>query len=63
LRHGNVDIKAALIVAAALFVGGWFGAAIANHVPEVQLRLAFGVFVIIVGVYLIVSALRRMFWV
>lgn len=62
-RHGNVVIKAALIVAAALFVGGWFGAAIANHVPEVQLRLAFGVFVVILGVYLIVSALRRMFWV
>jgi len=62
-RHGNVEIRAALIVAAALFVGGWVGAAIANHVPEVQLRLAFGVFVVILGFYLIASALRRMFWV
>lgn len=62
-RHGNVDIKAASIIAAALFVGGWCGAAISNHAPEVQLRLAFGVFVVVLGFYLIFSALRRMFWV
>lgn len=60
-RHGNVDIKAALIVAAALFLGGWIGAAMANHVPEIQLRLAFGIFVVMLGIYLIATALRRMF--
>ncbi|MBD9355988.1 sulfite exporter TauE/SafE family protein [Methylomonas albis] len=61
-RHGNVDIKAAMIVAAALFIGGWCGAVLANHVPEVQLRLAFGICVVVLGVYLIMSALRRMYW-
>ncbi|WP_446812244.1 sulfite exporter TauE/SafE family protein (plasmid) [Methylomonas sp. 2BW1-5-20] len=60
-RHGNVDIKAALIVAVALFLGGWIGAVIADHVPEIQLRLAFGVFVVMLGIYLITTALRRMF--
>ena len=60
-RHGNVDIKAALIVAAALFLGGWIGAATANHVPEIQLRLVFGIFVVILGIYLVTTSLRRMF--
>lgn len=62
-RHGNVDIKAALIVAVALFFGGWIGSVIADHVPEIQLRLAFGIFVVMLGIYLITTALRRMFWI
>ena len=59
-RHGNVNIAAALIVAGALFVGGWLGALLASHVPEVPLRLGFGGFVVMIGIYLIVTALRRM---
>src|SRR3954469_19590534 len=31
-RHGNVDFRAALIVAALVFVGGWLGALLANRV-------------------------------
>ena len=62
-RHGNVDFKAALIVAAALFVGGWFGAVIANHVAGPYLRLAFGFFVVGLGFYLIFGALRRLSWI
>lgn len=62
-RHGNVDLKAALIVAAALFVGGWFGAVIANHAAGPYLRLAFGIFVMALGFYLIVGALRRLSWI
>src|SRR4030067_1671400 len=30
-RHGNVDLKAAFIVAAALLVGAWFCALLADH--------------------------------
>jgi uncharacterized membrane protein YfcA len=29
-RHGNIDLRAGLIVAVAL-LGAWFGAVIANH--------------------------------
>jgi hypothetical protein len=62
-RHGNVDLKAALIVAAALLVGAWFGALVANHLKEGYLRLAFGVFVVGLGLYVVFGALRRLSWI
>ena len=40
-RHGNVDLKAAFIVAIAFFVGGWFGAVIANDVACTHLNFHF----------------------
>ena len=60
--HQNVDVRAAMTVAAAVFVGGWFGAVIANRVSGPYLRLAFGVFVVVLGVSLIVGAFRRLGW-
>ena len=62
-HHGNVNLKAALIVAAALFVGGWLGAVIANRVSGPYLRLAFGIFVVSLGFYLVFGALRRLSWI
>lgn len=61
-RHGNVDLKTAFIVAFALFLGGWFGAIIANHVAGPYLRLTFGVFVMCLGMYLVYEALRKLSW-
>ncbi len=62
-RHDNVDLKAAFIVAAALLVGAWVGALIANHLKDEYLRLAFGVFVIGIGLYVVFGALRRLSWI
>lgn len=31
-RHGNVDVRAALILAATMFIGTWVGAYFANHI-------------------------------
>jgi len=62
-RHGNVDLKAAFIVAAALLIGAWFGALLANHLKEGYLRLAFGVFVVGIGLYVVFGALRRLSWI
>jgi uncharacterized membrane protein YfcA len=62
-RHNNVDLKAALVVAAALLVGAWFGAVLANHLKGPYLRLAFGVFVVGIGCYVIFGALRRLSWI
>jgi uncharacterized membrane protein YfcA len=62
-RHGNVDLKAALIVAAALLAGAWCGAVIANHVKGPYLRLMFGVFVVGLGCYLVFGAMRRLSWI
>jgi uncharacterized membrane protein YfcA len=57
-RSGNVDLKAAGIVAAGVLVGGWLGAHFANQINGQTLKLVFGVFVLVIGVYLIDSAMR-----
>ncbi len=62
-RHGNVDLKAGAIVASTMFAGLWLGAFIANKVKGPHLRLAFGVFVVCMGVYLIHGACKRLGWI
>lgn len=62
-RHGNLDIRAAIFVALGLFAGGWIGAALSNQISGPYLRLGFGVFVMVLGGYLIFGALRRLAWV
>lgn len=59
-RYGQVNLKAALIVATALFFGGWLGANLATRVPGPHLKLAFGIFVVAMGIYLVLSALRQL---
>jgi uncharacterized membrane protein YfcA len=61
-RHGNVDGRAAVLVALGVFVGAGFGAYAANRVPGPYLRLAFGVFVIGLGIMLVAGAVRRLGW-
>ena len=61
-RHGNVDIEAAVILATTMFVGAWGGAHLANRLSGPYLRLAFGIFVCVVGVYLVQGACRRLGW-
>jgi uncharacterized membrane protein YfcA len=62
-RRGNVDLHAAMIVAAALFVGGAVGAVIAGHIAGPYLRLSFGLFVVVLGFYLMFGAARRLGWI
>jgi hypothetical protein len=62
-RHGNVDIRAAFILAMGLFIGAWLGAYLANHMKGPHLRLAFGVFVTVLGIYLVHGAFRRLAWI
>ena len=61
-RNGNVDFRAALIIAAAMIVGGGVGAVVANRVEGPWLRLTFGVFVVILGGYLVFGAAKRLGW-
>jgi uncharacterized membrane protein YfcA len=61
-RHGNVDLRAAIVVAGGMFVGSWAGAYLANRVSGPHLRLAFGVFTCLLGVYLVYGAGRRLAW-
>jgi uncharacterized protein len=62
-RHGNVDLRAALVIAGTVFVGSWLGAFIANKMRGPHLRLAFGIFVLFMGIYLIYGAGKRLGWI
>jgi len=60
-RQGNVDLKAAIIVAIAFMVGAWLGAHMANHIISSHaLKLLFGIFVSGIGMYLVFDALKSM---
>jgi uncharacterized membrane protein YfcA len=62
-RHGNVDFRAAAILATAMFVGSWAGAWLANRMAGPSLRLLFGVFLSGLGLYLVYGACRRLGWI
>jgi uncharacterized membrane protein YfcA len=48
-RKGNADIRVALLLAAGFMVGGYFGAAGAQYIPELWLRRIFALTLIAVG--------------
>jgi uncharacterized protein len=61
-RHGNVNVPAAIILAATMMAGTWLGALAANKISGPHLRLMFGVFVWGLGSYLIYGACQRLGW-
>jgi uncharacterized protein len=61
-RHGNVNVYAAVVLAVTLTIGGYVGAVAANRLSGPHLRLAFGMFVLSLGFYLVFGALRRLGW-
>jgi uncharacterized protein len=48
-RSGNADLRIALLLAAGFLVGGYFGAAGAQHIPEIWLRRIFAVTLVAIG--------------
>ena len=50
-----------MVIAAAVFAGGWIGALVANRVSGPYLRLAFSIFVISLGLYLLLGS--RLNWI
>lgn len=59
-KRDQVDLRAALIIAIGLFVGGWIGAQLAGRLSAPQLRLLFGCFVTSVGGSIVWSALQAL---
>ena len=53
-RRGQVNVPYAAIIAAGLFFGALLGAKLAGSVSDVALRRAFGVFLMIVAVRLLI---------
>jgi uncharacterized protein len=54
-RRGEVNVPYALVIAAGLFVGALLGARLAGSVPDLTLRRAFGGFLLLVSVRLLVG--------
>jgi hypothetical protein len=48
-RKGNADLGVALLLAVGFLVGGYFGAAGAQHIPELWLRRIFALTLVAVG--------------
>lgn len=48
-QNGYVDIKAALLLALFFFVGGYFGAKFAVHIPELMLKRSFAILLILIA--------------
>ena len=48
-RKGNADLRVGLLLAAGFLVGGYFGAAGAQHIPEAWLRRIFAVTLVAIG--------------
>jgi uncharacterized membrane protein YfcA len=48
-RNGNADLRIALLLAAGFLVGAYFGADLAQHIPEHWLRRIFAVMLLVIG--------------
>jgi uncharacterized membrane protein YfcA len=48
-RAGHADLRVALLLGAGFLVGGYFGAVVAQHIPEIWLRRIFAVTLIALG--------------
>lgn len=57
-RHGNVDFKAGILIAAGLVLGAWLGGIEAHKVSEIWLKATFGIFLVSVGIWVIVGAFK-----
>jgi uncharacterized membrane protein YfcA len=54
-RAGNVDVGGAALLAAGLFAGGYFGAALSHTMSDTVLKKVFGVFLLFVSAKLLLG--------
>jgi uncharacterized membrane protein YfcA len=59
-RQGNVDVRAAAYAATALFVGAWLSGRLAQRINPAYLKMAFGVFTILMGAHMILTTYSRL---
>lgn len=59
-RAGNTNIKAAVVIAVVMCLSAWFSSHIAAKLNAEYLRLAFGLFVILMGIYISATTIAKM---
>lgn len=52
-RAGNADVKTAALLAVSFFISGYFGAKLANHLPQDILKKGFGILLILLALKMI----------
>ncbi len=60
-RQGNVDFPAAIVLAVCLLIGGWLGAHVSGGWNPALMKILFGLFVTVVGLYILYDALKGRF--
>jgi uncharacterized protein len=55
-RHGNLNIRASLLVALGIFLGAWLGARLAQMIPAATLQRIFAVFIMVMAIRLWLEA-------
>ncbi|HON59674.1 MAG TPA: TSUP family transporter [Smithella sp.] len=60
-RRGDVDLKAAMVMAVTVMLTAWLAAFLAEDVPDVYVRIIFGLAIIILGVYMVVQSAAGLF--
>jgi uncharacterized membrane protein YfcA len=58
-RNGHVNIKAALVIAISLFVTAAISSHFAQKINAASLRIAFGIFMVFIGCYVIFTGIHR----
>ncbi len=56
-RHGAVNIKAAMVIAIMVVLGSWLGSKFSVGMDPATMKLLFGVFLILLGGYIIYDAM------
>ena len=59
-RNGNVDVRAAAFAAVALFCGAWLSGRLAQRINPASLKMAFGVFAMVMGAYIVLTTYARL---
>lgn len=49
-KHGEIDIKVALIISLGFLAGGYFGSKIALILPQETVKKIFAIFIIVIGI-------------
>ncbi|HNY90564.1 MAG TPA: sulfite exporter TauE/SafE family protein [bacterium] len=59
-QNNNVNLKAAVIIAICLFIGAWAASHIANRLNQLHLRLAFGVVMVLLGLFMVFNSWAKL---
>jgi len=57
-KHGDVDLRAALIIALMVLLGSWLGALLSTQFDTRTIKAMFGVFLIVLGGYVVFDAVK-----